>query len=166
MKKLSTPQLIEKLKGHRVVSITSYKKHTAALVEPAHDSGAVWVAFGTNTVPVTTPFVKHMVDMVDDDEFSDIVFKVDDECVHADDECVHAHRSILASRCENFAAMFRSGMRESVEGEISIPGVFKALFLLLMEYIYTDSVMIEIQFAVDLYILADMYRRVEAKMKH
>lgn len=150
VKKLSTPQLIEKLKGHRVVSIASYNEHTAALVEPVHDSGAVWGAFGTNTVPVTTSFVKHMGDMVDNDEFSDIVFKVDDECVHA-------HRSILASRCEHFAAMFRSGMRESVEGEISIPGVSKAVFLLLMEYIYTDSVMIEIQFAVDLYILADMY---------
>lgn len=144
MKKLSTPQLIEKLKGHRVVSIASYTKDTAALVEPAHYSGAVWGAFGTNTVPVTTPFVKHMEDMVDDDEFSD--------------ECVHANRSILASRrCEHFAAIFGSGMRESVEGEISIPGVSKAVFLLLMEYIYTDSVMIEIQFAVDLYILADMY---------
>lgn len=150
VKKLSTPQLIEKLKGHRVVSIASYNEHTAALVEPVHDSGAVWGAFGTNTVPVTTSFVRHMRDMVDNDEFSDIVFKVDGECVYA-------HRSILASRCEHFAAMFRSGMREAVEGEISIPHVSKAVFLLLMEYIYTDSVMIEVQFAVDLYILADLY---------
>ena len=90
VKILSTPQLIEKLKGHLVVSIASYNEHTTALVEPVHDSGAVWGAFGTNTVPVTTSFVKHMGDMVDNDKFYDIVFKVDDECVHA-------HQIILAS---------------------------------------------------------------------
>ena len=53
--------------------------------------------------------------------------------------------------------MFRSGIRESAEGAISIPGISKAVSILLMEYIYTDSVMIEVHFAVDLYILADLY---------
>ena len=198
IKKLSTPCLVEKLKGHRVVSIASYNEHTAALVEPLHDSGAVWGAFGTNTVPVTTSFVRNMREMVDNEEFSDVVFKVgggrnrhrhhegDDEngdeynnddngngngnggnssssSSHENDEYdsayeyVYAHKSILASRCDHFAALLRSGMRESVEGEITIPNASKAVFLLLMEYIYTDSVMVEIEYAVDLYILADMY---------
>lgn len=151
VKKLSTPHLIEKLKGHRVVSIASYNEHTAALVEPLHDSGAVWGAFGANTVPVTASFLKNMRSMIDDDEFADVVFKV------GGGELVYAHRCILASRCHHFAAMFRSGMRESVEGEIAIPSVSKTVFLLLMEYLYTDSVMVEVQYAVDLYILADLY---------
>jgi len=133
-----------------VVSIASYNEHTAALVEPMHDSGAVWGAFGTNTVPVTTAFVRDMRDMVDNDEYADILFIVDGEHVHA-------HRTILAGRCEHFAAMFRSGMRECVEREITIPNVSKAVFLLLLEYIYTDSVMIDVEHAVDLYILADLY---------
>lgn len=150
IKKLSTPSLVEKLKGHRVVSIASYNEHTAALVEPLHDSGAVWGAFGTNTVPVTTSFLRNMRDMVDNDEFSDVIFKVDNDFVYA-------HKSILASRCEHFAALLRSGMRETVEGEITIPNVTKPVFLLLMEYIYTDSVMIDMEYAVDLYVLADMY---------
>ena len=105
VKQWSMPQFIEKLKGHRVVSIASYNEHTAALVEPGHDSRAVRRAFGTHTAPVTTSFVKHMGYMVDNDEFSYIVFKVDDECVHA-------HRSILANRCKHFfTVMIRSGMR-------------------------------------------------------
>ena len=89
--------------------------------------------------------------MVDNDEFSDVVFKVDGESVHA-------HKSILAGRCEHFAAMFRSGMRESVEGEIVIPNASRNVFILLMEYIYTDSVVVDVKFAVDLYMLADLYR--------
>lgn len=148
--KSSLPVLIEKLKGHRVVSIASYNEHTAALVEPVHDSGAVWGAFGTNTMPVTTSYVQNMRDMVDHEDFADVVFLVNEEKVHA-------HKSILACRCEHFNAMFRSGMRESVEREVKIPNVTKAVFLLLMEYIYTDSVMIDVEYAVDLYILADLY---------
>ena len=54
--------------------------------------------------------------------------------------------------------MFRSGMRESVEKEISIPNVSKSVFLLLIEYLYTDAVSIEIEKAVELYILADLYQ--------
>jgi len=150
VRKLSTPMLIEKFKGHKIVSIASYNEHTAALVEPVHDSGAVWGAFGSNTVAVTSSYVHQMAELVDNDEFSDVVFVLNGEHVHA-------HKSILAGRCEHFAAMFRCGMRESIEREVEIPNVTKAVFLLLMEYIYTDSVVIDVEHAVDLYILADLY---------
>lgn len=150
-KKLSTPHIVEKLKGHKVVKVASYNEHTAALVEPIHDSGAVWGAFGSNTVSVTSSYIKNMRDMVDNDEFADVTFILDDGQVHA-------HRTILASRCEHFDAMFRSGMRESTEREITIPNVSRLVFLLLIEYLYTDAVTIEIESAVKLYILSDLYQ--------
>lgn len=158
VRKLSTPHLIETLKGHKIVSIASYNEHTAALVEPVHDSCAVWGAFGSNTVAVTTSYVQQMRELVNnEDSFADVVFVVGGEGDGDCQECVHAHKAILAGRCEHFAAMFRSGMRESVEREIEIPNVSKTVFLLLMEYIYTDSVAIDVEHAVDLYILADLY---------
>jgi len=150
-RKLSTPLLVEKLKNHKVVKVASYNEHTAALVEPIHDSGAIWGAFGSNTVSVTSSYILNMKEMVDNDEFADVVFIVNNERVYA-------HRTILASRCEHFAAMFRSGMRESFEQEIKIPNVSKPVFLLLMEYLYTDAVTIGIEHAVELYILSDLYQ--------
>lgn len=150
-KKVSTPQMVEKLKDHKVVRVASYNEHTAALVEPFDDSGNFAGAFGANSIPVTQSFLQDMRDMVDDDEYSDVTFLVEDQPIHA-------HRAILARRCEHFAAMFRSGMRESVEKEIRIPNIPRPVFLLLMEYLYTDSVKIELEHAVDLYIAADLYQ--------
>jgi len=150
-KKVSTPQMVEKLADHKVVRVASYNEHTAALVEPFDESGNYAGAFGTNSVPVTTAYMQDMRDMVNDEEYSDVTFLVDDQPVYA-------HRAILARRCEHFAAMFRSGMRESLEREIRIPNVPRPVFLLLMEYVYTDSVKIDLEHSVDLYIAADLYQ--------
>merc|ERR1712228_76791 len=122
--------MVENLKDYRVVKVASYNEHTAALVEPFDDSGN-FSRMGSNSVPVTTSFMQDMKDMVNDDEYSDVTFIVDDRPVHA-------HRVILAKRCEHFAAMFRSGMRESVEREIRIPNISHHIFVLVMEYLYTD----------------------------
>jgi RCC1 and BTB domain-containing protein len=89
--------------------------------------------------------------LVNDDEFADVTFLIDGERIFA-------HRAILAQRCEHFAAMFRSGMRESVERTITIPNMSKSVFLLLLEYLYTDAVKIDVESAIDLYITADLYR--------
>jgi RCC1 and BTB domain-containing protein len=150
-KKVSTPQMVEKLKDHKVVRVASYNEHTATLVEPFDDSGNFPGAFGASSFPVTQSFLQDMRDLVDDDEYSDVTFLVDDQPIHA-------HRAILARRCDHFAAMFRSGMRESVEREIRIPNIPRPVFLLLMEYIYTDSVKIDLEHSVDLYIAADLYQ--------
>eukprot|EP00555_Chaetoceros_dichaeta_P002262 CAMPEP_0198252970 /NCGR_PEP_ID=MMETSP1447-20131203/3445_1 /TAXON_ID=420782 /ORGANISM="Chaetoceros dichaeta, Strain CCMP1751" /LENGTH=71 /DNA_ID=CAMNT_0043938431 /DNA_START=85 /DNA_END=296 /DNA_ORIENTATION=+ len=71
--------------------------------------------------------------MVNEDKYSNITFLVEGQKVNA-------HLTILAGRCEHFAAMFWSGMRESVEREIATPNISKTVFILLMEYLYTDSV--------------------------
>lgn len=143
--------MVEKLKDHRVVRVASYNEHTAALVEPFDESGNFARSYGDNSIPVTTSFLQSMKDMIDEEEYSDVTFIVENKPVHA-------HRIILAKRCEHFSAMFRSGMRESLEREIHIPDVTHTVFLLLMEYIYTDSVIIDLEHAVELFIFADLYQ--------
>ena len=147
--KVSVPSIVEKLKDHRVVRVASYNEHTAALVEPFdHTNG---LAGGVNAVPVTTTYSSQMRALVNDEEFSDITFMVQDQPVYA-------HRAILAQRCDHFAAMFRSGMRESVERTVPIPETSREAFLLLLEYIYTDTVRIEVENAIELYIASDLYQ--------
>jgi len=176
-RKVSVPQLVDKLKDYRVVCVASYNEHTSALVEPFdHRLG---LAGAVNAVPVTAAYTSQIRAMVNDEEFSDVTFIVENGPVYA-------HRAILAQRCEHFAAMFRryifvrcflnnrlflsqshkhvppvlsrfSGMRESVERTITIPNMKKKSFLLLLEYLYTDAVKIEVENAIDLYIIADLY---------
>merc|ERR1711862_563306 len=76
-KKVSTPQMVEKLKDFRVVKIASYNEHTAALIEPYDDSGHFCSSFGTNSLPVTSTYIQQMKDMVNDSQFSDVTFVVE-----------------------------------------------------------------------------------------
>lgn len=48
-------------------------------------------------------------------------------------------------------------MRESNEKTITIPTISKKVFLLLLEYIYTDAVKVDVEHAIELYIAADLY---------
>merc|ERR1712157_431856 len=148
-KKVSTPQLVQTLKGFRIVKVASYNEHTAALVEPYDESGCS--PFGANSIPITSTYIQQMRDMVNESEFSDVTFIVEDRNIYA-------HKTILANRCEHFAAMFRSGMRESHETEIPLPNVSYAVFLLVLEYLYTDSVKIPLEHAVDLFLIAEFYQ--------
>lgn len=90
--------------------------------------------------------------MLNDEEYSDVTFVVEGRPVYA-------LRAVLGKRCEHFAAMFRSGMRECEEGaEIPIPNMSYAVFLLILEYLYTDTVKIDLEHAVELYIASDLYQ--------
>ena len=150
-RRVSVPQQVEKLTKYRVVKVASYNEHTAVLVEPFDHVGA-GLAGGVNAVPVTTAYSSQLRAMVNDEEFADVTFTVEDQPIYA-------HRALLAQRCEHFAAMFRSGMRESAEkAVIPIPSMSRAVFMLLLEYIYTDSVKIELDHAIELYIAADIYQ--------
>ncbi|KAL7530787.1 hypothetical protein ACHAXR_004851 [Thalassiosira sp. AJA248-18] len=152
-KKVSTPQLVEKLVGQKVVRVASYNEHTACLVEPQSmtQEGSRRAAPGT-MVPISAVFLQDFSEMVNDEEYSDVTFVVEGRSVYA-------LRAVLAKRCEHFAAMFRSGMRECEEGaEIPIPNMSYAVFLLILEYLYTDSVKIDLEHAVELYIASDLYQ--------
>ena len=148
-RKVSVPNIVDNLKDYRVVRVASYNEHTAALVEPFDSVSGAGV--GGGAIPVTSSYSSQMRSMVNDEEFSDVTFLVEDQSIYA-------HRAILAQRCDHFAAMFRSGMRESVEKTIPIPDTSRKVFLLLLEYIYTDSVKIDVEHAIGLYIVSDIYQ--------
>jgi RCC1 and BTB domain-containing protein len=115
-RKVAVPHVVETLKHYRVVKVASYNEHTAALVEPnynyfAGDGSALSTPSGAggnggvsplicNAVPVTAMYKAQLKAMINDEEFSDVTFLLDDQPVYA-------HKAILAQRCEHFAAMFR-----------------------------------------------------------
>lgn len=147
-RKVAVPQLVEKLKNYHVIRVASYNEHTAALVEPL-DPSTIGAGNG-NGMRVSGSYASQLRSLVNDDEFSDVTFILENQHVYA-------HRAILAARCELFAAMLRSGMRESVEGVIPIPNIRRSVFLLLLEYIYCDTVKVPPDQAIELYICADQY---------
>merc|ERR1712050_157427 len=67
--------------------------------------------------------------------FADVTFLVEGQPVYA----TRAH---LAARCEHFRALFYGGMREAsaADEQIVLPDIAHPVFLLLLEYIYTDQV--------------------------
>ena len=53
--------------------------------------------------------------------------------------------------------MFASGMRESRAREIKLHDISYATFKSLLEYIYTDSVDVSADIAIELHVAADLY---------
>lgn len=143
-KKASSPQLVEKLQDQNVVKIASYNEHTAVLVKMDD-------CLADSLVSVSSSFVNEMKKLVNNEEFSDVIFQVEDQPIYA-------HRAVLVQRSAHFSAMFRSGMREATERKVVIQGVSFSVFLLLMEYIYTDSVEIDPEHAIGLFVVADLYQ--------
>lgn len=88
--------------------------------------------------------------MLNDEEFSDVTFVVEDRPLYA-------HRAILSRRCAYFGTMFRSGLRESSQLSIPINNARYEVFRLLLQWLYTDKISIDVEQALELYILADMY---------
>ena len=164
-KKVSTPQRVDKLLGNPVVKVASYNEHTAVLVEadPNYSSSSSSNHI-SETQPVSSTYIEQMRELVNNAEsHPDVIFLFDHDDDHDDGQLypkqIYAHRSILASRCETFAAMFRSGMKESYSKEIKISHISPAIFEIIMEYIYTDGVRssVKLEQAVDLYMASDLY---------
>ncbi len=89
--------------------------------------------------PVSVPpsgLVQDMSSLIDNPEFGDVAFLVEGNEVHA-------NRAILAVRSDYFKVMLYSGgMRESIEAgaPIEVRDVSYAVFLKVLEYLYTDNV--------------------------
>lgn len=88
--------------------------------------------------PVSIPpsnLVDDLRKLINNPSFSDVTFLVEGQQVYA----TRAH---LAARSEHFRALFYGGMREASaqEDSIVLPEVAHPVFLLLLEYIYTDQV--------------------------
>jgi len=70
-------------------------------------------------------------------------------------QTVFAHRIVLAARCAYFRAMFGSGMREASSTTITLDDIDYAVFLALLEHLYTDSDHVPPDLALRLFAAAD-----------
>jgi len=89
--------------------------------------------------PVSIPpsnLVYDLRKLINNPVFADVTFLVENQPVYAT-------RANLAARSEHFRALFYGGMRESSSGadeHIVLLDITHTVFLLLLEYIYTDQV--------------------------
>jgi len=104
--------------------------------------------------PVTVPpssFVSDLRVLINNRDLSDVTFIVEGFPVYAS-------RLHLAARSQHFRAMLFGGMRESLGDEIELKDVSHAVFLKVLEFIYTDTVEdIGADIAVQLLMTAELY---------
>jgi alpha-tubulin suppressor-like RCC1 family protein len=131
----SFPFLVEGLREHNVVQITTCSQHCAVLVDP--------------TSPSSTRQSQEA--SFNNKQDSDVVFRVENESIYA-------NVGVLSQKSDYFAAMFRSNMRESIERVVSVSHCSKAAFLQVLEYLYLDGFTVRIDDAVELWDLADFYQ--------
>jgi len=88
--------------------------------------------------------------------YSDVTFMVSGRAVYG-------HRCILSARCEILEKMLNGPMKENECSVITLPDVSYDTFLMLIEYLYTESVKsfkklpIDTKLLLDLFKLADQY---------
>jgi alpha-tubulin suppressor-like RCC1 family protein len=132
---LSVPCLVEGLREHNVVHITSGSHHCTVIVDPAspsHIRQSQQASFNNK---------RH----------SDVVFVVENELLYANED-------VLTQKSDYFAAMFRSNMRESIERIVTIPNCSKAAFLHVLEYLCLDDFTMNMDDVLELWVLSDMYQ--------
>jgi alpha-tubulin suppressor-like RCC1 family protein len=133
---LTMPCLIEALREHNVVQITSKNcSHCAVLVDP--------------TIP--SIIRQSQQAFVNNKLHSDVVFMVENEPLYA-------NVNVLSQKSDYFAAMFRSNMRESIERVVQVSDCSKASFLHVLEYLCLDGFTVCLDDVVELWGLADMYQ--------
>lgn len=102
----------------------------------------------TCDIPSST-LVNDLREHVGNDLFSDVTFIVEGTPVHA--------HKIMCARCKYFGAMLTGEMRESRAREIVIPDVRHSIFLVLLEFLYTDNVEVPLNIAMELFEVADKF---------
>ena len=74
-----------------------------------------------------------------------------------------AHRCVLSSACAYFRLMFSSGLKESHKNEVEIFGISETIFDIILEFIYTGNVIVEMDDTQDLLVAANMLQIVSLK---
>jgi hypothetical protein len=135
VKCVSVPCLVEGLREHNVVHISSSANHFAVLVDP------------------TSPSCIRQSQQAsfNNQKLSDVVLMVENQPLYANID-------VLTQKSDYFAAMFRSNMRESIERVVNVPNCSKVAFLLVLEYLYLDGFTVSMDDVVELWELADFYQ--------
>jgi len=88
---------------------------------------------------------------------SDVLFIVDDKKIYA-------HRIILASRCEYFASLYNSGMKDALLAEVVINDFSYEAFAEFIKYIYSGTCLITgTEIASELMYIGDYYKMDQLK---
>lgn len=87
--------------------------------------------------------------LINDSTVSDITFIVEDQPVYA--------HKLMLMRCEYFQGMFSGNMRESTMDTIRLEHVRYPVFLSILQYLYTDSAVIPLEDAMELFEAADRF---------
>ncbi|GLD93498.1 hypothetical protein PINS_up002090 [Pythium insidiosum] len=87
--------------------------------------------------------------LVNNETMSDITFIVEGIPIYA--------HKILCMRCGYFRAMLTGEMLESRAREVVINDVRRPIFLLFLEYLYSDDIDVSVECAMELFVVADRY---------
>jgi RCC1 and BTB domain-containing protein len=131
----SFPCLVEGLREHNVVQISSGYYHCAVLVDSTNPSD------GRQSQQAS----------FNNKEHSDVVFKVDNQSLYS-------NIKVLTQKNVVFEAMFRHNMRESIDRVVQVPNFSKAAFLHVLEYIHLDDFTVSMDDVVELWGAADYYQ--------
>ncbi|XP_054155256.1 RCC1 and BTB domain-containing protein 1-like [Oppia nitens] len=108
--------------------------------------------------PSVNPLVDCMRKAFNEIESSDFRFKINNKFIYA-------HKAILRIRCEHFRSMFSEHWSEAETSEIEINIFSYNVFYSFIKYIYTNTVEIRLDDAVELYDLANSYCEDDLKEK-
>jgi hypothetical protein len=87
--------------------------------------------------------------MINNSTLSDVTFIVENQSVFA--------HKLLLTRCSYFEALFLGHMKESSLDTIHLEQVRYPIFLMILEYLYTDHVRISLNDAMELFEAADLF---------
>lgn len=100
-----------------------------------------------NIMPST--LISDLQSFVDNEFLSDITIIIEDQPVYA--------HKLMLTRCPYFHAMFMGEMMESSQNTIRLEEVRHPIFLLILEYLYTDHVTVLLEDAMELFVAADKF---------
>ena len=129
------PHLVHELLGYNVVQIST-SRFTVLLVDPS-----------------PSPERSCQQEQFNNKDHSDVIFMMEHQPIYANIE-------VLTRKSEYFEAMFRSNMRECIEGVVMVPDVSAVLFIKLLEYLCLDDFALgDLDEALrkELGVMADMY---------
>jgi len=97
--------------------------------------------------------VEDIRSLLNDSNWFDVIFVFPQE----ENKQIRAHRNILASRSSHFTAMFKSGMKEAIQGIVLVHDVKYSTFYGLLEYLYSGRLYVPSGEVIDLLQVADKY---------
>ncbi|KAH8739891.1 hypothetical protein FG386_001708 [Cryptosporidium ryanae] len=101
---------------------------------------------------LSLPMIYNLSNLVDNPEFSDIVFVLENN------ERLYAHKCILSTQSEYFNSMFKIGMSESLGKEVVLTHIPKREFKSIINFLYTSFIEeTDIHVLCNIMILADSY---------